>query len=218
MTNRLTPWDLVFRELAPERFPGITQALERAAADAADRDRFLMLRPVVQLLHELRPAGGVGDAVDGLVALVHHAYLYWAEGRPTFRLSPDMLGRVLGGALPHGGEGHAPSAYYIEVPERQVWSQVVPEAPHEPLDGCFLSHRPDGALSVLGVFGVRPGRAGFSLAEAAGARPAALARGAELFEPVLPGGAEAGLSSIVGEEELLEFGWRAHLLAGATVA
>ena len=51
--------------------------------------------------------------------------------------------------------------------------------PAEPLDGCFVTRTPGGDLRVLGVFGLRPERAGFSAVEAIGAaarRPGARGR------------------------------------------
>ena len=68
---------------------------------------------------------------------------------------------------------------------------------------------------MLGIFGLRPDRAGFSAVEAAGPRPGALDRadGTPLFSPVLAGGQAAGLYSLVGGEELLELGWRTRALA-----
>jgi hypothetical protein len=94
---------------------------------------------------------------------------------------------------------------------------VVEGSSHEPLDGCFTHALPDGSLRVLGVFGLHPDRAGFSVVEVAGARTPALAResGDPLFTPLMDGGAAAGLRSIAGEEELLELGWRARAPAPA---
>jgi len=94
---------------------------------------------------------------------------------------------------------------------------VVESEPPEPLDGCFVSWTPAAELRVLGIFGLRPDRAGFSAVEVGGARPEGLARpdGSALFAPTLPGGAAAGLHSITGEEELLELGWRTTGLAAA---
>jgi hypothetical protein len=80
------------------------------------------------------------------------------------------------------------------------------------MDGFFLHDTPAGELRVLAVFGLHPGRDGFTVVEATGPRAAALVRhdGAPLFAPTLPGGGAAGLHSIAGEEELLELGWRAR--------
>ena len=87
-------------------------------------------------------------------------------------------------------------------------------------DGCFVHSAPDGTLRVLGVFGIHPERQGFSVVEAMGPRAGLLARddGAALYAPVLTGGIAAGLHSIVGEEELLELGWRTRDVAAAAGA
>jgi hypothetical protein len=87
------------------------------------------------------------------------------------------------------------------------------------MDGCFV-HEADGELRVLGIFGLRPDREGFSAVETAGPRPSELRRpdGTPLFSPVLAGGQAAGLYSIIGGEELLELGWRTRALAGELAA
>jgi hypothetical protein len=68
---------------------------------------------------------------------------------------------------------------------------------------------------VLGIFGMRPDRDGFSAVETTGPRSISLERpdGTPLFSPALAGGKAAGLYSIVGAEELLELGWRTRTLA-----
>ena len=173
-----------------------------------------MLREVVTLLRELRPEEGLGEGIDQLAALVHHAYLFWAAGQVTLDLPPERLAPFLTGPAIDGGS-EAPAAFYIQVPERRVWAQAVPDRAPEPLDGCFVhvSEQPD-SLRVLGVFGIHAERDGFSVVEASGSRAVGLARqdGSRLYAPVLPGGEAARLYSVVGEEELLELGWRAQQL------
>ena len=87
--------------------------------------RFLMVREVVTLLRELRPEEGLGEGIDQLAALVHHAYLFWAGGSLTVRLRSDQLGSSV--ARRHG---HLPEpdarALYTQLPERRVWAQVIP--------------------------------------------------------------------------------------------
>jgi hypothetical protein len=177
-----------------------------------------MVREVVTLLRDLRPEEGLGEAIDRLAALVHHAYLFWEAGEHTIALSHQRLADLL--AQPHGDAGtEPPPAYYVQAPERRVWAEVIPGQPPEPLDGCFVHSSNQGAtLRVLGVFGVYPEREGFSVVEASGPRQAGLVRedGTPLFSPVLPGGAAARLFSIVGEEELLELGWRVHQLGASS--
>jgi hypothetical protein len=209
---RLNPFDLVFRSASQEVFPGIRRALEEGGHDPRERDRFLMLREVVTLLRELRPEQGLGEGIDQLAALLHHAYLYWHTGEPTFEVPLPLM-------EPRDAEAgeHSPDsslAYYAVMPEHRVWAEVVPGQPSEPLDGCFVHSAPGGTLRVLGVFGIHRDRQGFSVVEASGARPVGLTRGdgSPLFEPILPGGKAAGLFSISGEEELLELGWRMNQL------
>ncbi|MFL5448653.1 MAG: hypothetical protein ACJ8AX_08895 [Gemmatimonadales bacterium] len=207
---RPTPFDLVFENAAQTSFPAIRTALSESIRDPRDRDGFLMLREVVSLLRELRPDEGLGEGIDQLAALVHHGYLFWAGGGHTLRLSSDQLSDILGHASLSDPQLDGP-ALYTQLPERRVWAQVIPGEPHEPLDGWFQYHDPKaGLLRVLGVFGIHPDRPGFSVVEVSGRRPVALARpdGSSVFSSTLPGGAAAGLSSLAGEEELLELGWR----------
>jgi len=210
---RPTPFDLVFTRAAETVFPAIRAALERAGLDPAERDAFLMVPEVVSLLHDLRPEEGLGEGMDQLVALLHHAYLYWDAGQPTLPLSADQTAALFDTPPSDPGD-RAPRAYYAQFEDRQVWARVVDELPAEPMDGCFVSTTGDD-LRVLGIFGLRPDRDGFSAVETAGPRPHALERpdGSPLFSPVLAGGAAAGLHSLVGAEELLELGWRTRALA-----
>jgi hypothetical protein len=181
-----------------------------------------MLREVAGLLRDLRPTEGIGEAIDQLAALVHHAYLYWEGGARTVEVSPGCLPELMGSspAAPPDNPLEQP-AYYAQMPEHRIWAQVIPGEPHEPLDGCFVHTLPDAAgLRVLGVFGIHPERQGFSVVEVSGPKPESLARedGSALFTPVLPGGAAARLFSLVGEEELLELAWRSLVLANAAPA
>lgn len=222
--TRPTPFDLVFEQIAVDRFPAVRAALVEAGRDARDRDAFLMTREAIQLVRDLRPDEGVGEAIDQLVALVHHAYLFWDAGAAVLDVPSDALAPMLEATDERNGGGSGevpPPAYYTQLPEWRIWAEVVQGEPYEPLDGCFVHETPDGALRVLGVFGVHQDRRGFSVVEALGPRALTLARpdGVPLFSPVLSGGDAAGLHSIAGEEELLELGWRTRALArGAQAA
>jgi hypothetical protein len=220
MAGRPTPFDLVFAGTAETVFPRIRAALERGGYDPADRDAFLLAPEVVSLLHDLRPEEGLGEGMDQLVALVHHAFLLWDAGVLTLPLSSERLTSLLDGSAPDSpSPTEPPRAYYAQLQDRQVWARVVDDLPAEPMDGCFV-HSAGSELRVLGIFGIRPEREGFSAVETAGPRPLALERpdGTPLFSPVLPGGQSAGLFSIVGGEELLELGWRTRALANALSA
>jgi hypothetical protein len=209
---RPTAFDLVFAPLGEQRFAAIRDALAAHGYDPADRDAFLMESEAVLLLRELRPEGGVGEGMDQLAALVHHAFLFWLRGSVTVPVGDEQLQELLGDALHLNGDaGEAPRAFYAQFPERRVWAAVIAGQAPEPLDGCFVHGTPAGELRVLGVFGLHPDRGGFSVVEAVGPRPVALERpdGSPLFSPTLAGGAAARLYSITGGEELLELGWRA---------
>ena len=212
---RLTPFDLVFRPASQEVFPGIRSALSGGGHDPHDRDRFLMLREVITFLRELRPEQGLGEGIDQLAALLHHAYLYWDAGEPIVEVPLQVVSPTA--RQPDNHNADPAPAYYGVMPEHRIWAEVIPGLPSEPLDGCFIHTAPGGGLRVLGVFGIHRDREGFSVVEAAGPRPAGLVRvdGTRLFDPTLPGGRAAGLFSISGAEELLELGWRIQLGAGS---
>src|SRR6185436_13669196 len=130
MTPRLTPFALVFGELAPERFPEIERAVGTDAASARDRDRFVLLAPVGNLLRELAPDDAPPEAMEAYVRLVHHAYRHWAAGGVVFDTSEATVARAiasgrLSSRLPH-------SAFYLRLPALRVWGAARPDAPPEP--------------------------------------------------------------------------------------
>ena len=218
MADAPTPFDLVFEEIAREKFPQIQQALGESRR-RFDRDVLLLQRPMVELLQELRPEGGLGTGMGELVALVHLAFLYWSFGKRDVRCGEVGLGEAV--ATP-SGEPPPPNrpdmAYYLELPPRRIWGSPTSSGAFEPLDGCFLARSGDHLLTVA-VFGVQPQRDGFTVVEVAGPRPGAPSRtdGTPLFAPVLDGGGQAGLFSVTGMEELHELAWRLDLLVGERI-
>ena len=210
--SRPTPFDLVFDPLADDRFPAIRDALAGSGRDPRDRDAFLMERASVSLVRELRPGDGLGDGMDQLVALVHHAYLFWAGGQRVRSIDRAGLDLMLATDLPSDLKDDA-LAWYLQLPERRMWAQALEDSAHEPLDGIFVHHAPVGTLRVLGVLGVHADRNGFTVVEAIGEHTAGVMReGSAPFSSVLPGGAAAGLYSIAGTSELIELGWRSQAL------
>lgn len=208
--ERPTPFSLVFGRLAAERFPAFRQALADAGRDPRDRDAFLLVREVNQLMQELRPDEGFGEGVAALAALVHASYLFWLEGEQVVAIDDSAFTRLVAprpddrGVTPRRAAGR-----YVQLPSLRVWGTPVEGAAPEPLDGWFATPRED-ALSVVAVFGLHPGREGLTVVEVTGTVPRGLARadGSVLFAPTLEGGEAAGLASIQGEEELLELAWR----------
>lgn len=214
MTARPTPYGLVFGELASERFPVLREAVAQAGHDLRDRDAFVLVREVAALLQELRPEEGLGEGADELAAFVHAAFVFWLDGESVVELDRDALARAIGGELPGSGVSSGRS-YYLQLPVQRVWGEPLAGRPPEPLDGWFASFGPDG-VRVLAVFGLHPGREGFTAVQAAGRRPGRLVRldRSPPFSSRLEGGSGAGLHSIAGAEELLELVYRCHALLG----
>jgi len=208
------PFDAFLTGVAGTRFPVIRAALAAGDVDPLDRDAFVMVRPVVELVHALRPEGGVGEAMPELVALAHLAYLYWAKDQVTVRLGEADLQALSGVPAGVPSDAATPAAYYAQFPPRRIWGSPVEHRPPEPLDGFFVAGRAD-RLMVAAVFGFHPARAALTLVHAEGPAPSLTARsdGTALFESVLPGGREAGLRSVLGGNELLELAWRVHRTA-----
>lgn len=219
---RPTPFDIAFGEAAGERFERMRQSLAATGRDPHDLDAFMLDREVVTYLRELVPEEGVGDAIEQHVALLHHAYLFWAEGAWIVRPTRDRTRRLLtepGPEATPSAEGLL-RAVYLQLPERLVWAALAPDEPHQPLDGLFLRPWPAGGYFLLAIYGLHRGSEGFGVVEVDGYREPVLARddGTPLFAPVLPGGAEAGLFSIVGGEELLELAARSVPLLAEAVS
>jgi hypothetical protein len=202
----------VFDPLADDRFPAIRDALARSGRDPRDRDAFLMEQASVALIREMRPDDGLGEGMDQLVGLVHHAYLFWVGDRRVRPVDRAGLDLMLSADLPPDLSDET-LAWYLQLPERRMWAQALEDSAHEPLDGAFVHHAPDGALRVLGVLGLHPDRDGFTVVEATGPRLAGATRSdAAPFSSILPGGESAGLYSIAGAQELIELGWRSQAL------
>ena len=211
---RPTPYDIAFGHPAEERFARIRQSLADGGRDPHDLDAFVLDREVVTYLRELVPEEGIGSAIEQHIALLHHAYLYWAEGSILIHPTRARVERML--REPRGPASvTAPRSYYFQVPERLVWGSLAPDEPHQPLDGLFVRPYPDGGCFILAIFGMHPGSEGFTVVDLDGYPEPDLARtdGSALFAPVLPGGEAAGLFSITGGEELMELAVRTVPLA-----
>jgi hypothetical protein len=211
--ERLHPFRRLFGPVADERFPAIREATGSALPSL---DAFLLAAPAIELLRDLRPDPGPGDAIDEFVALVHAGFCFWASGALTRRLDRAATHAVCapGNRPGSGRRSAAEGVCYIQLAPNLVWGRFAMAAAFEPLDGCFVL--PAGAgLRVVACFGLHPGRPGISVATIEGARPILAARPdrSPLFVPVMPGGEAAGLHSITSFEELLLLAWRAADLA-----
>src|ERR1041384_3991077 len=77
--SRLSPFDLVFGELAEERFPALRTSLAAGGTDATDRDAFVLDRAVTEFLRELVPDDAPAESLHEFIALLQHGYLFWAS-------------------------------------------------------------------------------------------------------------------------------------------
>lgn len=196
--------------MAAEKFPPVRDALEGNLG----LEHFLMTPAAVELLHELRPDDGLGDAVDDFVAFVHAAFSFWHGGERTTALGEPGLRELIAnsrGDRPSAvAVRRSPFASYVQIAPRILWSQVESSEIHEPVDGWFAIPEGD-ALRVVACLGLHPERPGLSVLTATGPAPQALHRddGTAPFAPAMEGGAAAGLHSVADADELLWLAWRA---------
>ena len=186
--TRPHPFDLIFGPLADARFPAIRDALD----GARDPHAFMLAAPALELLHELRPDEGFGDAVDDFVTFVHAAVLFWVDGSRTVEYWMSPTTRLL--CSDDGAERESPrdaplGAMYIQVAPRLVWGRLADDETFEPLDGWFAIPAGD-ALHVIGCFGVHPSRPGLTVVEVTGKTPGKIHRddGTAVFSPIMAGG------------------------------
>jgi hypothetical protein len=218
MTVRPTPFDLVFGDIAESRFPPLERGIRQAGYDPKSREAFTLVKEAVELLRELVPEEGLGAGIDDFVAFVHAAFAFWLDGRPIVQLDRETLDRVVHEsalpAAPRPANEASGRTYYLQLPPQRVWGQPRDASPPEPLDGSFTI--PGSEIAMVAVFGLYPGRDGFTVAQARGPRPANLARAdrTPLFSSRFEAGG-ADLFSLTGTEELLELGYRCDGLLGS---
>jgi hypothetical protein len=202
------PFELMFAGFRETRFPAIRGELR----DESGIHAFLLAAAALELLRELRPDDGLGDAVNDFVALVHATYLFWRDGERTVTCDEPATRRLCRPEPATSGRTTlaANVTEYIQIAPRLIWGQLADAEPFEPLDGWFAI--PDqGGLRVVACFGVHEQRPGVSVVAVEGRRPARVERpdGTALFAPTMPGGDAAHLHAVSVPEELLLLGWRA---------
>jgi hypothetical protein len=156
------------------------------------------------VLRDLVPEDAPAEAVTPYGALLHALYLHWDRGWPVRVLDRGTATALL--AAPPAGVAAAelPAACYVQLPERLVWAAPAPGAPHEPLDGIFVTRRGERGRA-LAVLGFRPDRQGFTTIEAdvpVPFRPERRPDGSPPFATVLPAGERMGLFSVTTPQEL----------------
>ncbi|MGH7701390.1 MAG: hypothetical protein ACREMJ_12835 [Gemmatimonadales bacterium] len=214
MTERLTPFGLVFGDIAPHRFPAVARALAAAGRSSDDPDAFVLLEPVAHLVRELVPEDATPDELEAHLRLLHHAYRHWSAGGWVYRVGEETLARA---TREPRIAAHLPQpAVYVQLPAGRAWRGTLPDAAPEPLDGMFVTETPVAReVRVLAIFGMHRNRPGFSAVAvegrpdeddaADGALEVAAARddGSAVFAPLLEGGERAGLYSVANAGELL---------------
>jgi hypothetical protein len=206
--SRLHPFELIRDAAVTEWFP----ALRDEAGGEREVEALLMRRPMMDLLHDLRPDEGLGDGVDDFVAFVHACYLYWCDGEHTVPLDEAAtLGLVTAAGEASIGASEWAGSRYVQVHPRLLWSRLVSSDIHEPLDGWFVIPEPP-ALRIVACLGLHPSRPGLSVMAVKGTMPNELVRddGSLPFAPEMEGGFAAGLRSVATAGELLSLGWHAR--------
>jgi hypothetical protein len=208
--TRPDPFTLVFGDLAETHFPAIREGLATDSSLAA----FMLSAPALELMSQLRPDEGLGDAVDDFVAFVYAAWRFWCDGKQVIALDEAATHALCAPAFPvgrGGGSDAAETTRYIQVTPRLIWGRLASDETYEPLDGWFATCA-GPVLRVVGCFGLHSARPGLSVVVAEGPAPEAIARedGSVIFSPMMPGGDLAGLHAVAAPEELLLLAWRAE--------
>lgn len=219
MAARITPYEALLPETDASTWPAIRAEAEQRGVDTRRRDRFVLLGTVGAFLRDLMPDDAPADAVDQYAELLYHAYHFWHFGRRLYVLTSGALDRLTSPGYSIGGwELAAPPACYVQFPAQAVWARVAPEAPFEPVDGCFIAIEdaaivsPAGAhLRALLVLGFRPERPGVSLVphhtdldptEAAARADHPWREDAAPFANAIPGGERRGFHALTTTSEL----------------
>lgn len=209
MTTRLHPYDFVFEQFDESNFRDIQD--EAGPPEELDLSKFAKLSSVHRSLQELgayEMSEDGAEAVAQYVTLLFVAFRYWRAGRRTVSPQRADLEAHMGDA-PSSPPAPPHDALYITLPEQLFWAQTGPEAPHEPIEGMFVTFTAAAdSYTVAAVLGLRPERHGFSqLSVTAGgsdleAAPECIRQ--PPFEPVMEGGTQAGFHSVTSEAELLQ--------------
>ena len=221
--SRAHPYDLVFGapEFEEQAFPAIREEAEARGVDVRDRQRFVMLAQVGELMRSLLPPDANETAVAQFSDIVTHAYHYWLAEKRTFTVEEDALRALLQGE-PIGAWDMVPPAPagYVQLPRNLLFARISEESHAEAVDGFFFimpgvndaAVPPYEYLSVVFILGLLPNRGGFSIvsvqtpvtAEHGGHFGDLVARetGSD-FSNVLPGG-EDRLLAITSELEALK--------------
>jgi len=179
-------------------------ALAKAGTDPFDRDAFLLDGAVGRVLRDLVPADAPSEAVTEYGALLHALYIHWSQGCPVRVLERSVATALLSAPPEHVSAAAGHFAAYVQLPERLVWAAPAPGAPHEPMDGIFVTQS-ERRCRALAVLGFRPDRQGFTTVEADTPLELRLEPrpdGSPPFATVLPAGERMGFFSVTTAPEL----------------
>jgi len=221
--SRPTPFDLLFGHRA-DLLAGLTAAAAAAGRDPRDRADFAAVPDVQRLLGDFESPDVVAahpEAAAEYLLLLHAVYRFDAAGRRVLAPDPTALERWAGRVPPAAAPDVPGGACYLQLPEHRWWVQRAPDAPHEPVDGVFLTLAPrNDELSLLAILGLRTERGGLTQVSVQ-ARPADFAAARTMrrdppFAPLMEGGTAARFRSIATAAELLTL-VQLGLLAAADV-
>lgn len=216
---RLTPYELILEPLEHDTFPAIRAEAEQRGRDALEHDDFLLLGLVGATLSSMIADDAPAEAVDQYGELFWQGYRFWAAGRRFYTFGESITSSLIASAYDMDAwQLAAPPSCYLQFPNQRLWARVAPDAPFEPVDGCFVAAEEsstNGAtrveLRVLLVLGLRPERPGISLVfdrmdldagEAARRAAQAWSDGEIAFATSLPGGEQRGLRVLATRGEL----------------
>lgn len=219
VTARITPYELILESLEHDAFPAIRAEAEQRGRDTREHDDFLLLGLVGATLSSMIADEAPPEALDQYGELLWQGYRFWTTGRRIYVFDEAITARLTAPAYDTGGwELAAPPAAYLQFPYQRLWARVTPDAPFEPVDGCFVTTNAELAaggdpveLRVLLVLGLRADRPGVSLVfHRLTVEPGDVARlarapwrgDAQPFASAMPGGDRKGLRTIATEGEL----------------
>jgi hypothetical protein len=212
--TRLTPFDLVFRDLVAD-LDALGAAAARAGRDPHDRVALGRVPEAGRLLERIAPPpdGSRPEESAEYATLLFAAFRFHDAGEQLVEVSRPALDAALAAPPPADAPRIPRGACYVQLPPSWFWAKATDDGAHEPLDGCFLIAGPRGdEITLLAVVGLRPERGGFTqitLHVAPGDfLEAGRARRDPPFAPLMDGGAAAGFRSIATPAELLTL---AHL-------
>ena len=209
--SRLHPFDHAFAEFAETQFDDIREQATSQHRNARDRVQFASLPTVQRALQSIEDSAFLEAqpaAAAEYVAALHAAFAFWLDNRTTLSPTASAIEAASYSPMDWSTAPGRGDTTYVQLPERLFWSQIDPEAPHEPIDGLFINaNDTTRELVVLAVLGLRQDRPGFSQLTVTGAFEdlEGLADNLRqpLFAPTIDGGAEAGVKSVTTGGEVL---------------